>query len=117
MDNDDMDLDDLELESDIAPLTSGNSSSSGGGGGEPLSNHPTARFFHLFFKISALTLYLLAGFFSDNFILIFVACILLLAFDFWTVKNITGKSHNKIMTKLLLSPNLNYNVKRTNKNR
>ena len=56
------------------------------------SKHPKARFFHLFFKIAALCTYLFAAtIFGDNFILIFVACILLLAFDFWTVKNITGR--------------------------
>ena len=35
--------------------------------------------------------YLLCGWFSDNFIGSFVAIILLLSMDFWTVKNITGR--------------------------
>ena len=35
--------------------------------------------------------YLLCGWFSDSFIGSFVAIILLLSMDFWTVKNITGR--------------------------
>merc|ERR1712146_764934 len=31
------------------------------------------------------------GFFSDSFVFICVLCILFLAFDFWTVKNVTGR--------------------------
>ena len=47
--------------------------------------------FLFLFKAVALTLYLLGNFFTDNFILIFVFCVLLLSFDFWTVKNISGR--------------------------
>jgi hypothetical protein len=53
--------------------------------------HPVAAFFHLFFKIAALFCYLFLTFFTSNFVLVFVTCILLLSFDFWTVKNITGR--------------------------
>eukprot|EP00933_Yihiella_yeosuensis_P055183 TRINITY_DN53890_c0_g1_i1.p1 TRINITY_DN53890_c0_g1~~TRINITY_DN53890_c0_g1_i1.p1 ORF type:complete len:160 (-),score=6.15 TRINITY_DN53890_c0_g1_i1:31-462(-) len=35
--------------------------------------------------------YLFGGIFSSNFIMIFIICILALAADFWTVKNITGR--------------------------
>ena len=35
---------------------------------------------------SALFLYLFGSIFISNFVFIFVVCILLLAFDFWTVK-------------------------------
>jgi hypothetical protein len=35
--------------------------------------------------------YLLGSFLFDNFILIFVVVILLLSFDFWTVKNVSGR--------------------------
>ena len=31
------------------------------------------------------------GWFTSNFIVVFVVCIILLAFDFWTVKNVTGR--------------------------
>ncbi|CAH0474780.1 unnamed protein product [Peronospora belbahrii] len=55
------------------------------------AKHPVASFFHLFFKGLALILYLFGSIFISNFILLFVICILLLAFDFWTVKNVTGR--------------------------
>lgn len=48
-------------------------------------------FFHFAFKILALLIYIFGGWFTSNFILIFVLCILLLACDFWTVKNISGR--------------------------
>jgi len=34
---------------------------------------------------------LFCGWITDNFVLVFVTCVLLLAFDFWTVKNVTGR--------------------------
>ncbi|KAG7400408.1 Golgi apparatus membrane protein TVP23 A [Phytophthora boehmeriae] len=55
------------------------------------AKHPVAAFFHLFFKGLAIALYLFGSIFIDNFVFIFVVCILLLAFDFWTVKNVTGR--------------------------
>ncbi|RLN52206.1 hypothetical protein BBJ29_000776 [Phytophthora kernoviae] len=55
------------------------------------AKHPVAAFFHLLFKGLALALYLFGSIFIDNFVFIFVVCILLLAFDFWTVKNVTGR--------------------------
>jgi hypothetical protein len=36
-------------------------------------------------------MYLFGGFFSFGYVFTFVICILFLAFDFWTVKNITGR--------------------------
>jgi hypothetical protein len=53
--------------------------------------HPIAGFFHLFFKVCALLTYLLSSIFRVSFVTTFVLCVLLLAFDFWTVKNITGR--------------------------
>eukprot|EP00899_Mesostigma_viride_P001871 jgi/Mesvir1/11685/Mv00077-RA.1 len=53
--------------------------------------HPMASFFHVFFKGAALTVYILCEWFSSSFVLNFVSCVLLIAFDFWTVKNITGR--------------------------
>lgn len=47
--------------------------------------------FHLLFRTLALTTYLLGGWFSSSFILLFVTTTLLLAFDFWTVKNVSGR--------------------------
>eukprot|EP00761_Pharyngomonas_kirbyi_P012469 gb/GECH01012496.1/.p1 GENE.gb/GECH01012496.1/~~gb/GECH01012496.1/.p1 ORF type:complete len:212 (+),score=34.90 gb/GECH01012496.1/:1-636(+) len=52
--------------------------------------HPTASFFHIAFKVAAILCYLLLPWILDS-ILVFIFCVLLLAFDFWTVKNITGR--------------------------
>uniref|UniRef100_A0A6I8QIR2 Golgi apparatus membrane protein TVP23 homolog n=1 Tax=Xenopus tropicalis TaxID=8364 RepID=A0A6I8QIR2_XENTR len=52
--------------------------------------HPIASFFHLFFRISAVLVYMLSGF-SSSFIACMVTIILLLSCDFWVVKNITGR--------------------------
>ena len=58
----------------------------------PFSRHPVAAFFHVFFRASALLVYLLIPFFvSGHFIELFLTIVLLLAFDFWTVKNVTGR--------------------------
>lgn len=53
--------------------------------------HPIAAFFHLFFRVLAIIAYLVCGVISDSFISSFVVIVLLLSFDFWTVKNITGR--------------------------
>ncbi|KAK5642066.1 hypothetical protein RI129_008233 [Pyrocoelia pectoralis] len=53
--------------------------------------HPYVTFFHLFFRISSIVIYLICGWFSESFITSFVVVILLLSMDFWTVKNITGR--------------------------
>ncbi|XP_065065973.1 Golgi apparatus membrane protein TVP23 homolog B-like [Rhopilema esculentum] len=53
--------------------------------------HPIAAFFHLLFRVLAIVAYLICGLFSDSFITSFVIIVLLLSFDFWTVKNITGR--------------------------
>lgn len=55
------------------------------------SKHPYALVFHFLFKSLALFIYIFGGWFTSNFIVHFVTCIILLAFDFWTVKNITGR--------------------------
>lgn len=53
--------------------------------------HPYVTLFHLAFRISAIVVYMLCGWFSSSFIASFVTVILLLSMDFWTVKNITGR--------------------------
>jgi len=54
--------------------------------------HPTAALFHIAFKISAFIVYLFGGFiFDEAFLGTFVALILLISMDFWTVKNVTGR--------------------------
>mmetsp|Transcript_45595 Transcript_45595/g.58524 ORF Transcript_45595/g.58524 Transcript_45595/m.58524 type:complete len:187 (-) Transcript_45595:601-1161(-) len=55
------------------------------------SAHPTAAIFHLLFKTAALLIYLFGGIFTSNYVFLAVVVILLLAFDFWTVKNVTGR--------------------------
>lgn len=59
------------------------------------SSHPIPCFFHVFFKGCAIVLYVLGGLFSrnsaSNFIVVTAICLLLLAADFWVVKNITGR--------------------------
>ncbi|CAG8449300.1 10373_t:CDS:2 [Ambispora leptoticha] len=55
------------------------------------SSHPVALTFHLLFRTAALLVYLIGTLFTDNFPFIFISCVLLLAFDFWTVKNVTGR--------------------------
>lgn len=55
------------------------------------SKHKTAIFFLLFFKGLAVFVYLFANWIINNFILVFVVVVLLLACDFWTVKNVAGR--------------------------
>ncbi|XP_068161118.1 Golgi apparatus membrane protein TVP23 homolog B [Antennarius striatus] len=53
--------------------------------------HPVASFFHLFFRVTAILVYLFCETFSNRFIACMVTIILLLSCDFWTVKNISGR--------------------------
>ncbi|KAM8934190.1 Golgi apparatus membrane protein TVP23 homolog A [Pelodytes ibericus] len=53
--------------------------------------HPLATFFHLFFRIGAIVAYLFCDWFSKSFVTCFVTILLLLSFDFWSVKNVTGR--------------------------
>ncbi|EGC37530.1 hypothetical protein DICPUDRAFT_53921 [Dictyostelium purpureum] len=52
-------------------------------------SHPIASSVHVLFKVTPLILYLFS--FGNSFILTFIICTLLLSFDFWTVKNISGR--------------------------
>jgi hypothetical protein len=54
-------------------------------------SHPVALAFHLLFRTGALAAYFFGWMLTDNFPLIFIICILLSSFDFWTVKNVTGR--------------------------
>lgn len=53
--------------------------------------HPIAAFFHVCFKVAAILVFLLGGIFGLKYVLLLVITILLLAADFWTTKNITGR--------------------------
>lgn len=77
---------------------SGGFGSSDGFGGANLgfirqSRHKTTAFFHYIFKFLALFFYIMGGFkfVSSSAILTYIICILMLAFDFWTVKNVSGR--------------------------
>jgi hypothetical protein len=60
-------------------------------GKKPLNSHPTALIFTFLFRSLAIATYTFSWIFTDNFILSFVLIILFLAFDFWTVKNVSGR--------------------------
>jgi hypothetical protein len=53
--------------------------------------HPISLFFHVCFRTLAIIAYILLAFFVNSFVIVFVVVILLLALDFWTVKNVTGR--------------------------
>eukprot|EP00579_Thalassiosira_antarctica_P032462 CAMPEP_0201994778 /NCGR_PEP_ID=MMETSP0905-20130828/2503_1 /ASSEMBLY_ACC=CAM_ASM_000554 /TAXON_ID=420261 /ORGANISM="Thalassiosira antarctica, Strain CCMP982" /LENGTH=254 /DNA_ID=CAMNT_0048549811 /DNA_START=85 /DNA_END=846 /DNA_ORIENTATION=- len=55
------------------------------------SAHPTACLFHILFKTLAFLLYNLGSKMGMEDIMVTVLCIVLLAADFWVVKNITGR--------------------------
>ncbi|KAG0324913.1 Golgi apparatus membrane protein TVP23 A, partial [Podila humilis] len=55
------------------------------------SSHPVCLIFHFLFRIGAICTYFFGSWFTNNFVLIFVLCVLMLVFDFWTVKNVSGR--------------------------
>lgn len=56
------------------------------------SSHPKALLFHFGFRTAALVVYLLASLLlGGSFVFTVVLTVLLLALDFWTVKNVTGR--------------------------
>ncbi|KFO20983.1 Protein FAM18A [Fukomys damarensis] len=61
------------------------------GGSKGTFWHPLATFFHLFFRVSAIVTYMCCDWFSKSFVGCFVTVLLLLSFDFWSVKNVTGR--------------------------
>ncbi|KAI1301595.1 Golgi apparatus membrane protein TVP23 -like protein B [Halotydeus destructor] len=71
----------FDFERDISPQSS-----------QRKFRHPTAALFHISFKLAAFVVYLFGGFiFDEAFLGTFVALILLISMDFWTVKNVTGR--------------------------
>ncbi|KAI2472781.1 DUF846-domain-containing protein [Annulohypoxylon bovei var. microspora] len=56
-----------------------------------LSSHPITLLTFLSFRISSLLVYLFGVLFTDNMVLIFIVTILLLAADFYYLKNIAGR--------------------------
>jgi hypothetical protein len=57
------------------------------------SSHPGVAIFHVLFKLLALLTYIFGGWLAgaSNFVTITVICIILLACDFWVVKNVSGR--------------------------
>ncbi|KAJ3971340.1 Golgi apparatus membrane protein TVP23 [Lentinula raphanica] len=56
------------------------------------SAHPLALFFLYFFRISAITVYVISGFLTDNYVLSTVMVVVLLAMDFWNCRNVSGRT-------------------------
>ena len=55
------------------------------------ATHPGVCIWHMLFKAAALVSYFLLNLFIDNYVMTFISVILLSAFDFWVVKNISGR--------------------------
>ncbi|EAU92897.2 hypothetical protein CC1G_03684 [Coprinopsis cinerea okayama7 len=56
------------------------------------SAHPLALFFLYFFRIAAILVYILCGWFTDNYVLSTVTVVVLLAMDFWNCRNVAGRT-------------------------
>jgi len=56
-----------------------------------LSSHPITLLCFLCFRISSLLVYILGVLFTSNFILVFILTVILLAVDFYYIKNIAGR--------------------------
>jgi hypothetical protein len=87
-------------EGSMSGQTYGASGAAAGGGGYGnvigswllnQSKHPGAVFFHFLFKGLAIFIYVFGSWITTSFIFTFVICVVLLAFDFWTVKNVSGR--------------------------
>ncbi|KAK9813325.1 hypothetical protein WJX73_000033 [Symbiochloris irregularis] len=57
---------------------------------EPAYGHPVTAFTHVFFKVAGVLVYIFCGL-SNSFVANFVAVVVLLMFDFWITKNISGR--------------------------
>jgi Eukaryotic protein of unknown function (DUF846) len=71
---------------------------SGGSGGSGVlqgilrqSSHKTTATFHVGLKLAAIGSYLALGIFTSSFVVQFVVTVTMLAVDFWTVKNVSGR--------------------------
>ncbi|KIK71208.1 hypothetical protein GYMLUDRAFT_211205 [Collybiopsis luxurians FD-317 M1] len=56
------------------------------------SAHPISLFFLYFFRIAAITIYVISGFLTDNYVLSTVIVVVLLAMDFWNCRNVAGRT-------------------------
>ncbi|KAH9835618.1 DUF846-domain-containing protein [Rhodofomes roseus] len=55
------------------------------------SAHPVVLFFLYLFRIAAIAVYLLCGFFTKEFVVSTVLVVVLLAMDFWNCRNVAGR--------------------------
>ncbi|THU94831.1 Golgi apparatus membrane protein TVP23 [Dendrothele bispora CBS 962.96] len=56
------------------------------------SAHPVALFFLFLFRIAAIGVYIVSGFFTDSYVLFTVIVVVLLAMDFWNCRNVSGRT-------------------------
>jgi hypothetical protein len=56
------------------------------------SAHPLVLFCLFLFRVSAILLYILSGFFISNYVVSTVAVVVLLAMDFWNCRNVAGRT-------------------------
>ncbi|TXT10635.1 hypothetical protein VHUM_02140 [Vanrija humicola] len=56
------------------------------------SAHPVALFFLFFFRAAAITVYVLCGLFTKDYVLSIVVVVVLLSLDFWNTRNIAGRT-------------------------
>jgi hypothetical protein len=54
-------------------------------------SHPIAIFFHLLWKVLAVVTYTVVYYLASSDTLVLILLIVFLSFDFWTVKNVTGR--------------------------
>lgn len=55
------------------------------------SSHPKTAFMTLIFKAIAILAYIFLNLFVSDFVIVFIVIVLSLAFDFWFVKNVSGR--------------------------
>jgi len=55
------------------------------------SSHPKTSIMTVFFKAVAILSYVFLNLFLDDFVIVFIVIVLALAFDFWFVKNVSGR--------------------------
>mmetsp|Transcript_26416 Transcript_26416/g.37191 ORF Transcript_26416/g.37191 Transcript_26416/m.37191 type:complete len:198 (+) Transcript_26416:202-795(+) len=58
---------------------------------QEVQRHPISVVFHLFFRIAAIVTYLFSFLFSNQYVVVFIICVVFLACDFWVVKNVSGR--------------------------
>ncbi|KAF8349905.1 Golgi apparatus membrane protein TVP23 [Amanita rubescens] len=74
-----------------AMATSQSDAESGIAGMLRQSAHPAALFFLYIFRTAAVVVYILCGWFTDNYVLSTVIVVVLLAMDFWNCRNVSGR--------------------------